>query len=196
MALLFQAHSRLQDLTQDDLNRLAGSYLDQLNGISTSAERVSDKMPHNFFELGLIQMLFPEAQIIHCNRDPMDTCLSIYFQNFQDGHEYARNLYNIGSHYHQYLHLMEHWRRTLSMPFMDVQYEELVHDPEPVVRQMLKHCNLEWYDGCLEFHKVKRMVRTASYDQVRQPMYTRSVNRWSHYEKHLDELKAGLERGF
>ena len=186
----------IHDLKQEDLNRLAGIYLEQLKAISKSSERVTDKMPHNFFELGLIQMLFPESQIIHCNRDPMDTCLSIYFQNFLEGHDYSRNLYHIGTHYHQYLKLMAHWRHTLSMPFLDIQYEELVRDPEPVVRLMLKHCNLEWFDGCMKFHKVKRLVNTASYDQVRQPMYTRSVNRWKNYDKYLDKLKAGLERGY
>ena len=82
------------------------------------------------------------------------------------------------------------------MPFLDVQYEELVSDPESVVRQMLKHCNLQWYDGCLKFHTVKRQVNTASFDQVRQPMYTKSVHRWRHYEKYLSSLEEGLERGF
>jgi LPS sulfotransferase NodH len=126
----------------------------------------------------------------------MDTCLSIYFQNFLDGHDYSKNLYHIGAHYHQYLDLMAHWRSHLSIPFLDVQYEDLVRDPEPIVRQMLHHCELEWHDDCLEFHNVKRRVHTASYDQVRQPMYTRSIKRWRHYEKHLDELTKGLERGY
>ncbi|MFC1772573.1 sulfotransferase [Pseudomonadota bacterium] len=183
-------------LKQDDLNRLARRYLDQLDGISRTAARVTDKMPHNFYALGFIQLLFPKAQIIHCKRDPMDTCLSIYFQNFFDGHEYARNLYHIGTHYHQYQRLMEHWRHYLSIPVLDVQYEDLVRDPEPAVRRMLEHCGLEWHEGCLQFHKVKRSVSTASFDQVRQPMYTRSVGRWRHYEDYLGDLKSGLESGF
>ena len=81
------------------------------------------------------------------------------------------------------------------MPFLDVQYEELVTNPEVVVRQMLEHCNLEWSEGCLDFHKVKRQVHTASFDQVRQPMYTKSVKRWQHYEQYLSSLEEGLERG-
>jgi tetratricopeptide (TPR) repeat protein len=186
----------VEKLRSQDLNQLATRYLDQINALSDTAPRITDKMPHNYFELGLIQMLFPNAQIIHCNRNPMDTCLSIYFQNFLDEHDYSRNLYNIGSHYHQYLKLMQHWRSHLSIPFLDVQYEELVSDPEHVVKQMLNHCNLEWHADCLKFHKSKRQVHTASFDQVRQPIYTRSVERWKHYEKHLDELKAGLKRGF
>jgi hypothetical protein len=184
------------NIRQNDVNRLARRYLDQLDAVSKTAEHVTDKMPHNFFELGLIQLLFPAAQVIHCKRDSMDTCLSIYFQNFLGGHDYAKNLYHIGTHYHQYQRLMEHWRHYLSIPVLDVQYEDLVRDPEPVVRRMLEHCKLEWYEGCLEFHKVKRLVSTASYDQVRQPIYTRSIGRWRHYERHLDELKNGLERGF
>lgn len=188
--------SCVRELKQEDLNRLAGIYLEHLHGLSTSAERVTDKMPHNFFELGLIQMLFPQAHIIHCNRDPMDTCVSIFQQNFLLEHDYSKSLYHIGVHYHQYLDLMSHWRSHLSIPFLDVQYEELVDNPENIVRQMLEHCNLEWYDGCMDFHKVKRQVNTASFDQVRQPIYKKSVQRWRNYEPHLDELKAGLKRGF
>lgn len=184
------------ELTRDNLNDMAHWYLERLDGISKTADRVTDKMPHNFSELGLLQLVFPGARVIHCKRDPKDTCLSIYFQNFLLGHEYAKNLYHIGTHYHQYQQLMEHWKHYLTIPVLEVQYEELVRDPEPVVRRMLEHCELEWHEGCLEFHKSKRLVNTASYDQVRQPLYSRSVERWRHYERYLGDLEKGLERGF
>ena len=184
------------ELTKDDLNRMAHRYLERLEGISETADRVTDKMPHNFTELGLLQLLFPDARVIHCKRDPKDTCLSIYFMNFLIGHEYSRDLFHIGTHYYQYQRLMEHWKHYLTIPILDIQNEDLVNDPEPLVRQMLEHCDLEWHQGCLDFHKSKRLVHTASYDQVRQPLYSRSIGRWRNYEKYLGELEKGLGRGF
>ena len=146
----------IDELTRaDDMNRLARRYLDRLRGISKKAYRVTDKMPHNFYALGLIQLLFPEAHVIHCRRDPLDTCLSIYFQNFLDSHVYARNLFNLGTHYRQYQRLMEHWRQVLTLPMLDIQYEELVSNPEPAIRRMLEFCGLEWDDRCLQFHQAQ-----------------------------------------
>lgn len=184
------------ELTKDDLNRMAHRYLERLDAVADGADYVTDKMPHNFLELGLIQLLFPGARVIHCKREPKDTCLSIYFMNFLLGHEYSRDLFHIGTHYHQYLRLMDHWKRFLAIPVLDVQYEDLVTNPEPVVRSMLEHCDLEWNESCMDFHKSKRLVNTASYDQVRQPLYSRSIGRWRNYEQYLDDLEEGLERGF
>ncbi len=183
-------------LGQDKIDEMAKQYLDRLTGLSKQAERVTDKMPHNFYMVGLIQLLFPEARVIHCKRDPMDTCLSIYFQNFNEEHKFAKDLFNIGTHYHQYQRLMEYWKQVISIPMLEVNYEELVSDQEVVTRRMLEFCELDWDENCLQFHKLKRKVNTASYDQVRQPMYTKSVARWRHYEPFLDELKAGLQRAY
>ncbi|HEN46827.1 MAG TPA: sulfotransferase family protein, partial [Mizugakiibacter sp.] len=185
----------VSDFTQDHMDRLAHRYLDKLRSVSKKARRVTDKMPHNYYLLGLIELLFPQARVIHCQRDPLDTCLSIYFQSFLDAHGYARDLFNLGTHYHQYQRLMEHWQQTLSIPILDVRYEDLVVHPESTVRAMLEFCELEWDAQCLQFHNLARRVDTASYDQVRQPLYTDSIQRWRHYEHHLDELKEGLERG-
>jgi len=186
----------ISDFTQDPMDRLARRYLDKLRTVSKKARRVTDKMPHNYYLLGLIDLLFPQARVIHCKRDPLDTCLSIYFQSFLDGHGYARNLFNLGTHYHQYRRLMEHWQQTLSIPILDIQYEDLVNDTETTIRTMLGFCELEWDDQCLQFHNLARRMDTASYDQVRQPLYTRSIQRWRHYEQHLDALKEGIERGY
>ncbi len=186
----------IDDIKQQDLDRLAQRYLDKLQTVSNEATRVTDKMPHNFYLLGLIQLLFPQAYIIHCCRDPMDTCLSIYFQNFQTSHAYAQDLFKLGAHYQQYQRLMKHWKHTLSLPVFELHYEELVNKPESTIRQMLEFCELEWDNNCMQFHKLERNMDTASYDQVRQPLYTDSVQRWRHYEHHLDELKEGLERGY
>ncbi len=186
----------IKDIKLDDLERLAQRYLDKLQAVSSKAAHVTDKMPHNFYLLGLIQLLFPQAHVIHCRRDPMDTCLSIYFQNFQASHAYAQDLFKLGAHYQQYQRLMKHWRQTLSLPVFDLHYEDLVTDPEPTIRRMLEFCELEWDNNCQQFHKLERNMNTASYDQVRQPLYTHSLQRWRHYERYLDELKDGLERGY
>ncbi|MDH5570788.1 MAG: sulfotransferase [Gammaproteobacteria bacterium] len=186
----------IEKLNQDNVDEMANAYLEELSNRSGLEEYVTDKMPHNFYLVGLIQLLFPGARVIHCRRDPMDTCLSIYFQDFSEVHKYAKDLFNIGTHYNQYQRLMDHWKQVLSIPILDIHYEELVSDQETVTRRLLEFCGLEWDKNCLQFHSIKRTIDTASVDQVRQPLYTKSVKRWKNYEKYIDELKKGLEREF
>jgi len=149
-------------------------------------------MPHNFANLGLIALLFPEARNIHCLRDPRDTCLSIYFQAFGWLHPYATRLDHLGLYYREYRRLMRHWESVLELPMMTVQYEEMVADQERVSRALVDFIGLEWDDRCLQFHKSERTVATASYDQVRQPIYTQSMARWKNYEKHIKPLVDAL----
>ncbi|HKJ22507.1 MAG TPA: sulfotransferase, partial [Gammaproteobacteria bacterium] len=184
----------LSSLTDAHCDRLADRYLDYIGGLAPSdALRVTDKMPSNFLNLGLIAMLFPEARIIHCVRDPMDTCLSCYFQNFAEGHPYTYDLAHLGFYYRQYQRLMAHWRKVLTLPMMEVRYEDLVGDQEGVSRALVAFCGLEWDDRCLRFHETRRVVATASYDQVRQPLYSRSKERWRHYKDHLEPLRRALD---
>ena len=186
----------ISDMTQDQVNFLSEEYIRRLPDKKQQTTFITDKMPHNFFVLGLIQLLFPKAKVIHCRRQPLDTCLSIYFANFHLGHEYSGNLFNTGAHYFQYLRLMEHWRSYLSIELLEMDYELLVNDPELQVRKLLEYCGLSWDENCLHFNKLDRKVKTASFDQVRQPIYTKSIDRWKNYEKYLDNLKSGLERGY
>jgi tetratricopeptide (TPR) repeat protein len=183
----------VESLTADHCDRLAQRYLDYIDNIASSdAQRVTDKMPTNFLRLGLITQLFPQARIIHCMRDPLDTCLSCYFQFFSESQSFTYDLANLGAYYRQYQRLMEHWRTVLSAPIMEVRYEDLVANQEGVSRALVDFCGLEWDDRCLRFHEMRRKVATASYDQVRQPMYNRSVGRWRHYESHLTALHQAL----
>lgn len=183
----------LNGVSSADITGLADAQLqliDQLAGIE--ALRVTDKMPLNFLHLGLIALLFPNAHIIHCRRNPMDTCLSCYFQNFSGNHAYAGDLGNLGHYYRQYERLMLHWNHVLPLSMHTVDYEELVAEPETISRQMLAYVDLDWHQDCLQFHRTRREVHTASLAQVRQPLYRSSVERWRNYDGHLSPLKAAL----
>lgn len=180
-------------VTSHALDRVAKRYLERLRSLHTDARFITDKMPQNFFHLGLISLLFPKAKIIHCMRDPIDTCLSIYFQDFNESHEYANQLENIGYYYLEYRRLMDHWRSVLPSPIMDIQYQDLVTDPEPSVRHLLEFIGVDWDPACLRFYESKRHVSTASYEQVRQKLYTSSLARWKNYEKHIEPLKEILK---
>jgi len=142
--------------------------------------------------LGFIALLFPGARVIHCVRDPLDTMLSCFFQLFGRPHPYSHDLVALGTHYRHYQRLMTHWREVLDLDMLTVRYEDLVADQETVSRRMVAFLGLDWDPACLRFHTTRRSVNTASYDQVRQPMYTRSVARWRHYERHLGPLREAL----
>jgi len=185
----------MERVPQERLDQLARRYLDRLSRLDGEALRVTDKMPGNFNHLGLIAITFPEARVIHCTRDPLDTCLSIFFQSFNVSHAYATDLANIGIYYKEYRRLMDHWKQVLDIPILDVSYAELIADQERVSREIIEFCGLEWDDRCLQFHKTERGVATASYDQVRRPIYTSSVSRWKNYEKYLGPLREALGDG-
>lgn len=167
-------------------------YLAYLDSLDRDALRIVDKMPSNFLSLGLIGLLFPRAKIVHCMRNPIDTCLSIYFQNFKGEHLYAYDQQALGHYYRQYLRLMAHWRRVLPNPILDLRYEEMVADQEGTTRGLIEFAGLEWDDRCLAFQNTERAIQTASIWQARQPIYTTSVARWRHYEAHLQPLIQAL----
>lgn len=175
-------------LSPGALDMMAKSYLSHLDELSADAQRVVDKMPGNFRFIGLIELLFPDARIIHCIRDPIDTCLSCYFQDFSGTQPYSCDLEHLGLYYRNYQRLMAHWKATLGVPVLDVSYEEMVSDQEAVSRRMIEFCGLDWDDSCLQFHRARRFIATASYDQVRRPIYSSSVRRWEKYKKYLRPL--------
>ena len=180
-------------LKQDHVDAMARLYLTTLDGVSASAKRVTDKMPHNFEHLWLIRSLFPGAPIIHCLRDPLDVCLSCYFQSFGERHLYTRDLSALGHHYVDYRRLMAHWKAVIGGPFLEVSYERVVAEPEAESRELVDFVGLDWDPACLSFHENRRFVATASYDQVRRPIYATSAGRHANYAKHLGDLKEVLE---
>ncbi len=179
-------------LSPDQSRVHAKTYLDTLNRHSRGALRVVDKMPHNFELLGLIALLFPKARIIHCRRNPIDTCISCFTHNFTEAHGYNSNLSSLGLYYREYSRLMAHWAKALPLQIFDLQYEQMVSDQEATARRLVDFLGLEWEDACTSFHLTQRAVSTPSRWQVRQPIYTSSVQRWRRFEPHLGPLKKSL----
>lgn len=176
------------------ITELRDEYLALLRSFSESARRVTDKMPHNFLHLGIVHLLFPKARIIHCQRNPVDTCISIFSKNFSDHHPYAHSLENLAFYYDRYRHLMDHWRRVLPKEvFLEVPYEELVEDQETWSRRLIAHCGLEWDERCLAFHETARKVNTPSKWQVRQKIYKTSRERWRNYAPWIKPLLPLLD---
>jgi tetratricopeptide (TPR) repeat protein len=169
---------------------LAAEYLGRLSASGAGRARVIDKMPANFLYLGLIHAALPRARIVHMQRHPLDTCLSIYFQNFFNMGPYANDFGNLAHYYQEYLRIMAHWRAVLPRTaLLEVPYEELLADQEGWTRRMLDFLRLPWDAKCLDFHQTDRVVITASRWQVRQKMHRGSAGRWHHYEKFVGPLR-------
>jgi tetratricopeptide (TPR) repeat protein len=176
-------------------NQRAETLLSAVTSLNPAAHFIIDKMPQNYLYMGVIATLFPDCHVIHCIRDPMDTCLSCYLTHFTVGHEFAEDLKAVGEYYVQYRRLMAHWREALHYPMIEVRYEDVVSDLEGQTRRLLELLDLPWDPNCLEFHKTRRYVTTASTHQVRRPLYANSVGRWRNYEKHLSPLRDALSQG-
>lgn len=181
-------------ISVQDAHHFSKIYQDNFTKLPAGISRITNKFPENFRVLGLIALLFPNSRIVHCERDPMDIGLSCYFQNLPVGnHGYSSDLGNIGFYYRQYQRLMDHWHNVLPTPMLRVRYEDMVQDQEAKSRELVEFLGLDWDDACLEFQKSKTRVRTESVWQIRQPIYTSSIERWRRYEKHLTPLIQALK---
>ncbi len=180
--------SKLMAMTEADSKHFAQRYLKFISRVSLDADRITDKMPHNFEQMGLIALLFPNATIIHCKRDAIDNCLSCYMNAFSEAHAYNADLGKLGRYYRAYDRLMKHWQKVLPNRIFDNQYETLVTDQEGQSRKLISHCKLEWEDACLSYTQNNRSVTTISRWQVRQSIYHTSMKRWKTYEKYLAPL--------
>jgi hypothetical protein len=174
-------------------DRLASRYLGRVRGLAPEAERIVDKYLQNFRLLGLIALLFPRARVIWCRRDPMDVCLSCWMLPLSPvALPYTTDLRDLGLYHREHDRLMRHWLDVLELPILEVSYEDLVADQERVSRAIVAFAGVAWDDACLRFHESKREVATASYDQVRRPIYTTAVRRHERYAAHLGRLREGL----
>ena len=178
------------------LTQLRNQYLDGLFEHDFDSDFVIDKLPANFSAIGLIRVLFPDALIVHCNRDSMATCWSLYSSHLDAHLPYYTSLVHLSHYYRKvYLRLMRHWATIRSIDIINVEYEQLVANPEHEIRQLLARCELPWDASCLNFHDNEYPIYTASMAQARRPMYTTSVARWRMFEQHLGALMEGLRDG-
>lgn len=178
----------LTKLTQSDCLKMGTAYIEGIRKLNRQGTFITDKMPQNFLFAGLIRIILPKAKIIHCVRNPMDTCFSIFKNDFSRLHPYAYDLKEIGGYYQLYQDLMRRWHQVMPGFIHDVHYEKMVAAPEKQVRLLLRFCGIPWNDQCLMFHRSRRSVFTASTAQVRRPIYRDSVELWKNYEQDLGVL--------
>ncbi len=178
----------------DHFRSVAEHYLDFVQGQITDEIRVTDKMLTNYYFVGLLLTLFPNAKFIHTRRNPIDTCLSAFTKLFKDDMPHSYDLTELGRYYRRYEDLMAHWHKVLPEGVLvDAVYEDVVADTQAQAKRLVAHCGLDWDDACLAFHKSSRPVKTASVAQVRKPVYTSSVERWKRYDKQLQPLIEALQ---
>ena len=183
----------LLDVSPEHWKKVGQDYIDSTRRFRAGAPYFIDKNPNNFIFVGLLRIALPGAKIINATRHPLDSCFGTYKQLFASGQPFSYNLTELGEYYVQYQRLMEHWHEVAPGFTLDVRYENVVGDLEGQVRRILDFCNLPYEENCLRFHETERAVKTASSEQVRQPIYSSSVDLWRNYENHLDELIRVLE---
>jgi tetratricopeptide (TPR) repeat protein len=182
----------LAGMTAEDFRRLGEKYLTDTRIYRTGKARFIDKMPNNFRHIGLIHLMLPNAKIIDARREPMACCFGNLKQLFAQGQEFCYSVEDIARYYRTYLELMRHWDTALPGRVLRVQHEDVVDDLEGTVRRLLDYCELQFEPACIEFHKTERSVRTASSEQVRQPIYREGLDQWRHYEPWLQPLRESL----
>ena len=181
------------DLNGTRFKELGEQYIQQTLRHRENGDFFTDKMPNNFPHIGFIQLILPNAKIIDARRHPLDSCMGCFKQHFAKGQTFTYDLFELGEFYLEYQAMMDHWDQVLPGKVLHVQYEDVVADLETQVRRILHHCELPFEEACLNFHQTDRAVRTASSEQVRQPIYSGSVNTWKRFENHLQPLIEILE---
>jgi len=182
----------LAEMSPEDYRRLGEQYLTDTRIYRTGKPRFIDKMPNNFRHIGLLHLMLPRAKIIDARREPLACCFGNFKQLFAHGQEFTYSLEDIARYYRTYLELMRHWDAVLPGRVLRIQHEDVVEDLEGSVRRLLEHCELDFEPACIEFHRTERSVRTASSEQVRQPIYRQGLDQWRHYEPWLQPLREAL----
>lgn len=181
---------KLDTFSAAGVDRVARAALSELKSAGHDAQVIVDKLMQNFLHAGVIELILPGAKIIHCMRDPRDTCTSCFMQHFPgpENQAYSRSLDTLAHYYRQYQRIMRHWKEVLKTPILDVRYEDIVADKRAQAERLIDFVGLDWDDACLDSHKSNRTVVTLSVDQVRKPMYTSSMGRWQRFERHLGPI--------
>lgn len=181
-----------QALTNAEAKKLAKEYIDFIRPLSPDAGRIINKLPHNFQYIGMIALLWPNARIIHCTRDPIDNCISCFLNSFNENHAYNTDFTTLGLYYREYHRLMQHWNALLPGKIYECNYETMIGDQEGETRRLIDFLGLPWDDACLRFYENERTVTTPSRWQVRQPIYKSSVKRWKKYGDKIQPLINAL----
>ncbi len=183
----------VRDLGAREFRAFGRQYIEEASKYrSTDRAHFTDKLPNNFSHVGLIHLILPNAKIINARRHPFDSCLGAYKQLFGKGQDFTYDMIELAVYYRKYHETMRHWHQALPGKVLDVHYEETVTDLETQVRRILAHCGLPFEENCVRFHETERAVKTASSEQVRQPIYTRALGYWRHYETHRGEWQEEL----
>lgn len=183
----------IQDITSDKLLHVSSSLNTQIDNLPYSCNVITDKSPINFLHIGLMMLLFPKSIVVQTSRNPIDTCLSCYFQNFERQHQYSYDLKNLAFFYNQYSHLMSHWKSIFQDRIYEVFYENLVKNQKEETQKLIEACHLEWDEKCLHFYESDTVVSSASKWQIRRPIYQSSVNKWKQYKSYIGELIDNLD---
>ena len=183
----------LVDMDANNIEHLGKEYIERTFRHRQGAAYFTDKMPNNFPHIGFLHLILPNAKVIDARRHPLDSCFCTFKQLFAKGQPFSYDLFELGQYYKSYMRLMEHWDNVLPGKVLRVQYEDNVADQENQARRMIAHCGLKWEDRVLRFYETERAVKTASSEQVRQPIYNKSVNSWKRYETELADLILLLE---
>jgi hypothetical protein len=189
----WQAAAKLDEIQS---RARSGDYLKALHDRAAKHPlRISDKSPLNFFQLAFVAVLLPQARVVHCIRDARDNALSIWMENFNPDQRYATDFSDLAFFHSEYRRLMTHWREHLPLPILELHYEETIADFARQARRLIAFMDVPWDARCLDFHKSERAVQTPSRWQVRQPVYSHSVERWRNYASHLPEREAAFPAG-
>ncbi len=180
-------------LDEGQIRELGEQYLESTQRYRHGGARFTDKMPNNFSMVGLLALILPNAKIVNARRHPLDSCMGSYKQLFYRGQSFTYDLVELGEYYLEYQRMMDHWQELLPGRVLDVHYENMVTDQENQTRRLIKYCDLPWQDQCLRFYETERAVNTASSEQVRQPIYSKSINSWRRFEDQLEPLIEVLE---
>ena len=180
--------NNLMNIDTSSFNDFGQKYIDETRWARSSKPFFIDKMPNNFVHIGLIKLILPNAKIIDARRNPMDACFSCFKQYFAKGQHFTYDLDDIARYYKDYLRLMDFWNELFPREIFTINYEDIINNPNKKIRELLNFCNVEFENSCLDFHKSKRPVKTASSEQVRQPMYKTGLDYWKNYRNNLDIL--------
>ena len=180
--------NNLMNIDTSSFNDFGQKYIDETRWARSSIPYFIDKMPNNFVHIGLIKLILPNAKIIDARRNPMDACFSCFKQYFAKGQHFTYDLDDIARYYKDYLRLMDFWNELFPREIFTINYEDIINNPNKKIRELLNFCNVEFENSCLDFHKSKRPVKTASSEQVRQPMYKTGLDYWKNYRNNLDVL--------